>query len=586
MKKELINMVYIPLHEKLFEKIKAAVLYHFKDQVFDFSKCIVEPTKDQNHGDLATNCAMVLSSSIKMAPKQFAEKIVSTLKKDPDISDISIAGPGFINVTFKKEVWERELKTILTLKDSFGESKAFQNKTVNVEFVSANPTGPLHAGHGRNAILGDVVASLLKKVGYTVVREYYINDAGGQVEVLAESAYLRYLEACGKQVNPEDFSGKYPGDYLIPVAQKLKDLYNDQFVNQDKSAWGPAFKQKTIELMLEAIQSDLQSLGVEMDVYTSEKNLAEKGLIDTVLNVLTEKGDIYQGVLDKPKGHEIEDWEERPQTLFKSTEYGDDTDRALQKSDGSWTYFAGDLAYHYFKLNRKFDRLINIFGADHVGYITRLKAGVFALSNKDITFDIKSSQMVNFLDNGVPVRMSKRAGTFVTLRDVIDRVGKDATRFMMVSRHQDMPIDFDFVKVIEESKDNPIFYIQYANARIHSVLRHATQLGYPSEFDCFNFSYLKEDAELNIIKQLSLWPRTIDIAVKNLEPHRIANYLYQLASSFHSLWNLGKEDTTLRFIDEKNKDQTFVRLALISAVAIIIESGLKLLGITPLKEMR
>ncbi|CAO5675413.1 MAG: Arginine--tRNA ligase [Holosporales bacterium] len=578
-------MDYVPLHEKLFNKIKAAVCLNFCDIDFDFSKCIVEPAKDPKHGDLATNCAMVLASVVKISPRAFAEKIIETLKKDEDFEKIDIAGPGFINITFKKDVWKSELRSILQFKESYGESKEFKGQRVNVEFVSANPTGPLHAGHGRNAILGDVIASLLEKVGYDVVREYYINDAGGQIDVLSDSAYLRYLEACGQKIAEDAFDGKYPGDYLIPVGEKLKALFGEKFVNEKKELWAPIFKEKTIALMIESIKADLKNLGVLMDVYTSEKDLTSKGLVDAVLDVLTHKGDVYQGVLNPPKGHIVDDWEERPQTLFKSTSYGDDIDRALKKSDGSWTYFAGDLAYHYFKITQNYDRLINIFGADHIGYISRLKAGVLALSDNKMDVDIKYSQMVNFLDNGVPVRMSKRAGTFVTLKDVIDRVGKDATRYMMVSRHQDMAIDFDFVKVVEESKDNPIFYIQYANARIHSVLRHAKEQGVEYD-DVFDFSYIESDAEMALIKQISLWPRQIDISAKTLEPHRIANYLYQLAASFHALWNLGKDNATLRFIDEKNKNKTIARLALISAVAIIIESGLKLLGIIPLREMR
>ncbi len=574
------------LNDRIYQKIENSVRSISVEKDIDFSKMIVEPTKDPKHGDLATNAAMVLSSQFKTPPRMFAEKLIESLKNDADFKAIEIAGPGFINFTLNENTWREELSSILHLKKEYGASTINQGKKVNVEFVSANPTGPLHAGHGRNAILGDVIASLLEKTGYIVTREYYINDAGGQVEVLSDSAYLRYLEACGETVDDSAYEGKYPGDYLVPVGKALKDLFGNKFVGQDRAEWSPNFKNHVIDLMMTSVKADLRDLGVNMDVYTSEKELTSKGLVDEVLTILKNKGDIYEGVLTPPKGHTIDDWEERPQTLFNATKYGDDIDRALKKSDGSWTYFAGDLAYHLHKIRRSYDRMINIFGADHIGYIKRLKAAVSALSENKIDFDIKASQMVNFLDNGVPVRMSKRAGTFITLKDVIERVGKDATRFMMVSRHQDMPIDFDFVKAIEESKDNPIFYIQYANARIHSVLRHSESLNIVLDLNTVDFNLITSDAELNLIKLLSEWPRQIDIASKCLEPHRICTYLYQLASAFHALWNMGKENVALRFIDYTNHSLTIARLGLISSVAIIIESGLELLGITPLKEMR
>jgi arginyl-tRNA synthetase len=579
-------MIFKSLFQKTEEKIKDALLNSFSlPQDISF-KINVEPTKDPTHGDIATNIAMILAPQLKTQPKLLAEQLVKTLKNDDFFQKIEIAGPGFINFTLQKEVFQKELLDIFNLKTQYGASDIGKGKTVNIEFVSANPTGPLHAGHGRNAILGDVIASLFQKVGFSVVREYYINDAGGQVDILAESVYLRYKEALGIKNEESAYEGKYPGDYLVPVGKAIADKDKDLYLQKDKAEWLPVFKKIAIDLMLEAIKDDLNSLGVHMNVYTSEKQLAQQGLVDEVLAILKNKGDIYEGILTPPKGHTVDDWEERPQTLFKSTKYGDDIDRALQKSDQSWTYFAGDLGYHLHKLRRSYDKMINIFGADHIGYIKRLKSAVSALSDGKADFDIKSSQMVNFLDNGVPVRMSKRAGTFITLKDVIDRVGKDATRYMMVSRHQDMPIDFDFTKVIEESKDNPIFYIQYANARIHSVLRHAKELNISCESSAIDFTLIEENEELAMIKLLSQWPRQIEIAVKTLEPHRIANYLYQLAQSFHSLWNMGKDNTELRFIDKQNKILTISRLGFISCIAIVIESGLELIGITPLKEMR
>lgn len=541
--------------------------------VQDTLKVVVEPTKDSAHGDMATNAAMVCAKALGLAPKDLASKLVQKLSTDNDFDHIEIAGPGFINMTLKTNLWLEELKAIQ--KPDYGASTIGKGKTVNVEFVSANPTGPMHTGHARNAVLGDAIASLLQKTGYTVIREYYINDAGGQVKTLAESVYLRYLEACNEPIHENAYEGKYPGDYLIPVGQALFAKYQKQFVGI--SGWEEIFQETAISTMMEKIREDLKRIGVEMDIYTSEKSLAHT--IDDVLLAL--KDDIYTGVLEKPKGH-LDDWEERPQTLFKATKYGDDTDRALKKSNGSWTYFAGDIAYHLHKLNRHYDKMINIFGADHIGYITRLKAAVAALSQNTADFEIKASQLVNFLDNGVQVKMSKRAGTFITIEDVVERVGKDATRFMMVSRHQDMPIDFDFAKVLEQSKDNPLFYIQYAHARIHSVLRLANL----ESIDNPDLSYLSDPFELGLIKKLCQLPRQIDIAAKSLEPHRICAYLYDVAALFHGLWNMGKENRTLRFIDEENIESTKARLFLITGVASILSTGLELLGITPLKEMR
>ncbi len=580
------------IYRKVQEKIQNALTHLSKSEDVDLpqnlvEKIVVEPTKDSAHGDLATNAAMVLSKVFKTAPKNLALNLIEHLSVDIDFVKLECAGPGFINITLNKELWLNELATVLGEKETYGDLSLGAKKTVNVEFVSANPTGPMHTGHGRNAVLGDVVSSLLQKSGYEVTREYYINDAGGQVKTLAQSVYLRYLTECGAVVSDDAYEGKYPGDYLIPVAKELYAKYGAQFVNASEDKWLTLFQGDSVNAMMLKIKADLKRLGIVMDVYTSEKAIIAENLIEEVLNILTTKGDIYQGVLEKPKRlDDAADWEERPQTLFRATKYGDDFDRALKKSDGSWTYFAGDLAYHLHKYRRNFDYLLNIFGCDHIGYIKRLKSAVSAISGNPDLLEIKASQLVNFLENAMPIRMSKRSGNFITIEDVVERVGKDATRFMMVSRHQDMTIDFDFHKVIEESKDNPMFYIQYAHARIHSVLRHANKKPIDDILKKADFSHIKDDLELDVLKKVCEYPRQIEIAARCIEPHRICTYLYDLAGLFHSLWNAGKSNNQLRFIDENNDKVTLSRLALISGVATVLSSGLKLLGITPVEEMR
>lgn len=555
----------------------------------DTTKVVVEPTKDASHGDVATNAALVLAKPLGMNPRQLAELLCTELSNLPEIKTVAVAGPGFVNLTFNNDFWFKQLQNLLNAKESYGRANIGKNAPINVEFVSANPTGPLHAGHGRNAILGDAIASLLQFTGYNVTREYYINDAGGQVNALAQSVYLRYIEALGDTISEDDFKeGMYGGDYLIPVGKALAEQFGDTYRNQSQSTWLEPFKEATVTIMMTEIKKDLALAGVVMDVYTSEKALVKAGLVNDTLTALEKTDDIYVGVLDAPKGMIIEDWEERPQTLFRATKYGDDVDRALKKSDDSWTYFAGDIAYHFDKYRRGFSNMINIFGADHAGYLKRLTAAVSAITHSKASFEIKVSQMVNFMDNGVPVRMSKRAGTFITFQDVIERVGKDATRYMMVSRHQDMSIDFDFAKVIEQSKDNPIFYIQYAHARIHSVLRHmvANYASFSTEtLANANLSLLTDDAELTVIKHLAAWPRIIETAAIAREPHRIANALYDIAALFHSLWNKGKDNTSLRFIDTNQPELTKARIALIWGVANILKAGLSLLGITAVEEM-
>lgn len=571
------------VYQTVQKKLHSAVDVLFSIVDLDLQKIVIEPTKNPLHGDIATNAGLILSKQLKISPSDFFSKLQDYLKDDPYFKKIDIAGPGFINLTLTNQAWLDELQFVLTNNATYDYLNFGKGKSVNVEFVSANPTGPLHTGHGRNAVLGDTIALLLERAGYDVVREYYINDAGGQIKTLTQSVYLRYREACGETVQPEEYVGKYPGDYLEPVGQELFQMYGNQYLNKPENEWGDLFKDFSVNKMLSSIKTDLKDIGIEFNIFTSEKSLIEKGLIDKTLEIL--KDNIYIGALPPPKGHTIEDWEDRPQTLFRSTNYGDDVDRALKKSDGSSTYFAGDVAYHLDKISRNYDKMINLFGADHIGYIKRLKAAVSALSDGKADFEIKASQMVNFLENGEPVKMSKRAGTFICLKDVVNRVGKDATRFMMVSRHPDMPIDFDFEKAIEASKDNPLFYIQYAHARIHSVLRRAIELHINFDNIDADFSLLHEEKEIHILKIIASWPRDIELAIKTLEPHRICNFLYNFSSEFHSLWNCGKDNIQMRFIDINNIPLTQVRLKLLQAIAIIIYSGLELLGIKALKEM-
>jgi arginyl-tRNA synthetase len=547
-------------------------------------KVVLEPAKDQSHGDLASNAAMVCAKAAGMSPRDLAHKLIEKIEEHPAVASAAMAGPGFINLTLHQSILRFELNRILSSNHKYGNNNMGAGKNAHVEYVSTNPTGPMHIGHGRNAVLGDTIASLLEKVGYKVTREYYVNDAGGQTIALGRSAYVRYRQALGKEISDADFDvDMYKGDYLIPVGQKLAETYGDSLLNKPESEWLEPVRLFTIDAMMDYIRADLKLLNIVME-YASEAAITKDGWVDKALKLLESKGDVYQGVLEKPKGHQVDDWEERPQVLFKATAYGDDIDRALKKSDDTWTYFSGDVGYHYHKISRNYDLLVNILGFDHVGYVKRLTSAVNALK-VGLPYVIKTCQMVNFVDNGQPVRMSKRAGNFITINQLVERVGKDVVRYMMVSRHQDMIIDFDFTQVVEQSKDNPLFYIQYAHARIHSVLRHAAEVF--KEIDQNpSLESLGDEAELNLIKCLIQWPRVVASAAHHLEPHRIANYLYDLAGMFHSLWNKGKENTQLRFIDEKSPTQTADRLALLKSTALIIAEGFDLLGITPVEEMR
>ncbi len=551
-----------------------------------YDNIAVEPPRDAGHGDMATNAAMVLAKPAGLKPRDIAEALAGKLAEDARIDLAEVAGPGFLNLRLTADVWQGVVKAVLQGGAAFGRSSLGASRKVNVEYVSANPTGPLHVGHTRGAVFGDALASLLDFAGYDVTREYYINDGGAQVDVLARSVYLRYLEAHGQEVAFED--GTYPGDYLIAVGQALKDKVGDAYVDKGEQFWLADIREFATEAMMDLIRADLAALGVEMDVFYSEKSLYGTGQIEAALDDLESKGLIYQGVLEPPKGKKPEDWEPREQTLFKSTEHGDDVDRPVKKSDGAWTYFAPDIAYHYDKISRGFDELIDIFGADHGGYVKRMKAAVSALSDARVPLDIKLTQLVRLFKNGEPFKMSKRAGTFITLRDVVDQVGADVTRFVMLTRKNDAPLDFDFDKVLEQSKDNPVFYVQYAHARVASVLRKAAEAGAtPSDQELAqqDLSDMQHDAEIVLAKKLAEWPRLIEIAARTNEPHRVAFYLYELAGEFHALWNRGNEATHLRFLDESGAPN-LPKIALARATAIVISAGLGILGVTPAQEMR
>ena len=553
----------------------------------DFAQVAVEPPRDPAHGDMATNAAMVLAKPAAMQPRAIAEALAAKLRLDARVTGAEVAGPGFLNLRLAADVWQGVVKAALTEGLAFGKSIAGAGRKVNVEFVSANPTGPMHVGHVRGAVFGDALARLLAYSGWNVTREYYINDAGAQVDVLARSAYERYREACG--LEPEIREGLYPGDYLIPVGEALKAKFGTSLLDKGEEVWLADIREIASEMMMEEIRGDLAALGVKMDVYSSEKALYGTGQIEAAIQALRDMDLIYEGTLEPPKGKLLEDWEPRVQTLFRSSAHGDDSDRPVMKSDGSWTYFAPDIAYHYNKVQRGFDELIDIFGADHGGYVKRMKAAVSALSNGKVPLDIKLVQLVRLYKNGEPFKMSKRAGTFVTLRDVVEQAGADVTRFMMLTRKNDVTLDFDFAKVLEQSKDNPVFYVQYANARINSVLRKSREAG----IDCSDaalasadLAILSHPAEIAMAQKLAEWPRLVEIAAKGNEPHRIAFYLYELASEFHSLWNKGNDDTSLRFIQEGNAATSSAKIALARATGVVISAGLGILGVTPVEEMR
>ncbi|CFX48585.1 Arginine--tRNA ligase [Candidatus Filomicrobium marinum] len=550
-----------------------------------------ETPRDPSHGDFATNAAMVLAKKARQKPRDIAEKLKARLEADPDIEGAEVAGPGFLNIRFKASFWQRLVGAILAEGETYGRLPIGKGTKINVEYVSANPTGPMHVGHCRGAVFGDALANLLAFAGYDVTREYYVNDAGNQVDVLARSAFLRYREALGEDIG-EIPEGLYPGDYLKPVGEALAKKHGRELLQANED-WLPVVRQTAIEMMMAMIREDLAALNIRHDVFFSEASLIQDGTdqVAAAIDLLKQKGLIYEGRLPKPKGHDDDEWEDREQILFRSTEFGDDVDRALVKSDGGYTYFASDIAYHYNKLQRGFEQLINVFGADHIGYISRMKATVAALSDRKASLDIKICQLVKLFRAGEPVRMSKRAGTFVTLRDVVDEVGRDPVRFMMLYRKNDAPLDFDFAKVTEQSKDNPVFYVQYAHARIASVFRNATQ-AFPSlstsneALAAADLSKLTDPGEIQLVKLLGSFPRVISGAVAAHEPHRLAFYLYDLAQALHSQYNRGNDSPHLRFIDSNDMGVTAARLAIISATRQVISSGLGVLGVEAPNAMR
>ena len=545
----------------------------------DAGRVVFELPRDASHGDLACNAAMVLAKQVGAKPRDLAAQFATRLQAIDGVTDIEIAGPGFINMRVKPALWAAELTAIIAAGDDYGRNDSGQGRPVNVEYVSANPTGPLHAAHARGAVLGDAMASMLEFCGWNVIREYYVNDAGGQVDVLARSAYLRYREALGEEIG-EIPSGLYPGAYLVDVGTALAEKVGKQYLDADEDEWLPAVRSFAIEAIMDGIARDLQALGIRMDRFSSERSLVESGAVQAAIDRLVTQNDVYRGVLQPPKGKEPEDWEPREQLLFRASEFGDDTDRPLQKSDGSWTYFASDVAYHMDKLDRTGGPLVNIFGVDHGGYVKRMKAAVEALSGKKDMLDIRLCQLVNLMENGKPVKMSKRAGTFVTVRDVIDAVGADVIRFIMLTRRSDQTLDFDYAKVTEQSRDNPVFYVQYAHARACSVLRQAPQADVAADLD-----RLTAPAEMAVIKALASWPRLVVSAAQSHEPHRVAFFLMDLAAAFHALWTAGREAPELRFIREDDAGLTAARLCLVKATALVIRSGLGVLSITAREEM-
>jgi arginyl-tRNA synthetase len=577
----------------------------------DVARVAVEPPRDPSHGDLATNAAMVLAGQVKKNPLELAEKIAAALTGRELRSAgyrgagfaIAVARPGFINVRLEPVVWHAQLREVLTTGVTYGDSTIGAGRRVNVEFVSANPTGPMHVGHGRGAVVGDALAALLQKAGFVVEREYYINDAGAQVDALARSVYFRYCEEIAAQpesallhsssvsqsalVEPEGF---YPGEYLKETGRRLFERDGERWMGKAETVWLPPLREFAVAEMMALIRDDLAAIGIHFDRFSSERALTQAGAVDKALGVLEDRGLIYTGVLEPPKGKLPDDWEPRPQLLFRATQFGDEVDRPLKKSDGSWTYFAADIAYHLDKYRRGGDTMIDVWGADHGGYVKRVNAAVQALTNGAATLDVKLCQLVSLFNNGQPVRMSKRAGTFVTLREVVDEVGKDVFRFIMLTRRNDQALDFDFAKVTEQSKDNPVFYVQYAHARASSVMRHAAEeLAGEDPSDAalagVNLTLLSDPAELSLIRQLVSWPRIVDSAAEAHEPHRIAFYLQEVAAQFHLLWTKGRDDAQLRFIISGDPDLTRARLALVRGVAIVVASGLAVFGVTPAEEM-
>jgi arginyl-tRNA synthetase len=591
--------IYASMHETVVRALRG-VVPDLTDDII--ARVELSPARDPSHGDMATNAALVAAKAARQPPAKLAAAIVERLQQAAGVARASVAGPGFVNLSLDAAVLRSLLQDILRNGIAYGDNAIGNGKRINVEYVSANPTGPLHIGHCRGAVVGDAVANLLAKTGYDVTKEYYTNDAGAQVTALAWAAYWRYLQAIGTPLSEEDFSEKVPGglqyrgEYLIPIGERLAEQYGTSLAQPDgdiaaPDVWLDIVRDFTIAAMLRDIREDLHLLGVEQNVFSSERALIESGAVDASIEWFHLQGLIYEGVLDPPKGKTPDDWEPRPQTLFRATQFGDDVDRPLRKSDGSNTYFANDIAYHADKVRRGYDVLIDVLGADHGGYVKRVRAAVNALSQGRTAFEAILCQTVHVMRGGQPVRMSKRAGTFVTLRDLLDEVGKDAVRFTMLTRKADAQMEFDLDQAVAQTRDNPVFYVQYAHARCRSVLRAAAemfggaQVADPALAEA-PLDSLTADAEMALIRRLAQWPRTVEAAAQAREPHRIAFFLYDLAADFHMLWNQGKDDSTLRFLQASRPAETLARLALVAATAVVIRSGLAVMGVTPVEEMR
>ncbi|NUY39705.1 arginine--tRNA ligase [Wolbachia endosymbiont of Litomosoides brasiliensis] len=563
----------------IFKRISSLILSklsELKQGTSSTVSFIVGPPSNRAYGDIYTNVAMVLAKYEKKKPVEIAEVLAREFALFDEIARVEVAGPGFINIHLKVEVWHGILEQINELKTEFGTLNIGNDQAINVEFVSANPTGPLHIGHARGAVFGDVLTNLLKKVGYKVTKEYYINDAGAQIDTLVQSVYLRYKEALGEKISIE--KGLYPGKYLKRIGKGLAEKYGKELLEKQDNQ---IIREYTLSSILELIKEDMNLLGVRHDVFTSEYELQKSGKVEKSIKLLSDRGLVYEGYLEKPKGKESENWTSRKEMLFRSTEFGDDVDRALKKGDGSWTYFASDIAYHFDKISRGFNNMIVALGSDHGGYTKRLKAVIPALSNNQAKIEVKLHNIVNFFENGKPVKMSKRSGNFLTARDVVEEVGRDITRFIMLTRKNDMVLDFDFTKVKKQSKDNPIFYVQYAHARAHSLMCNA-----PKELPKANPSLLKTNEELFLIKTLAKWPDVVETAARLYEPHRITFYLLEVAEAFHALWGYGKSDLNMRFILEDDLNLTAARMFLVRALAHVIASGLSIFNIEPLEEMK
>ena len=591
------GMSSVNIFAEMLERVRAAsealIAAGVLPPGIDRSRVTVEPPRDAAHGDMSTNAAMVLAKDAGRKPRELAETIAEKLRADALVAKAEVAGPGFVNITLRPAAWADTLRAAVRLGSGYGKIDIGNGAPVNVEYVSANPTGPMHVGHGRGAVFGDALANLLAFTGFKVTREYYINDAGAQVDALARSAFLRYREALGEKIGaiPE---GLYPGDYLKPVGDAIAAEYGDALAKQSETSWLPIVRDRAVAMMMQTIRDDLAALDVKPDVFFSERSLLMSGedRVGATIEFLRQRGDVYEGRLPPPKGVPAEDWEDREQTLFRSTAFGDDIDRPLKKSDGSYTYFASDIAYHRSKLERGFRTLIDVWGADHAGYIKRMQAAVAALSDRGAELDVKVVQLVKLLRAGQPVKMSKRAGEFVTLREVVDEVGRDPVRFMMLFRKNDAALDLDLVKVREQSRDNPVFYVQYGHARAQSVFRNAraafTDLpdNIAQLVEHADLARLNDPVELALMRQVALYPRTLAGAAAAHEPHRIAFYLFDLASEFHALWTLGNASPHLRFIIQNDRQLTEARLVLVQGVAAVLASGLALLGVEAPNEMR